>query len=225
MKDVLILMAGLSWILLPASSFAGDLDPLETLAKNRFFATHLATPPGQSWAACHGPEWGFAGPNPAINAAGAVYPGAVLTRFGHRRPPTSMTRGRNALPVTVRKRSPWRVSRSSSHTPTALMTSRPTDSAAASPRLGGISLFARKISFVYTKIFAGVPRIAGSSPSSTRISSHACTTKSSTRSACAPSRTSRGSTKWIYTAKVGTSHRFVSAVPGFRGHFAAFSMN
>jgi cytochrome c peroxidase len=97
MKGILILMAGLSLFLLPVSSFAADLEPLETLGKHLFFDTNLSAPPGQSCAACHGPDWGFAGPNPAINAAGAVYPGAVLTRFGNRRPPTSAYAGESPV--------------------------------------------------------------------------------------------------------------------------------
>jgi cytochrome c peroxidase len=66
-----------------------ELTPLETLGKHLFFDTNLSTPPGQSCAACHAPETGFTGPDSDINAHGAVYPGAVLTRFGNRRPPTA----------------------------------------------------------------------------------------------------------------------------------------
>jgi cytochrome c peroxidase len=43
----------------------------------------------QACAACHGPEVGFTGPDAAINAAGAVYEGAVPGRFGNRKPPAS----------------------------------------------------------------------------------------------------------------------------------------
>ena len=66
-----------------------SLTPLEELGKALFFDTNLSTPPGQSCAACHAPEVGFVGPDSAINAAGAVYPGAVFTRFGNRKPPTA----------------------------------------------------------------------------------------------------------------------------------------
>jgi len=65
------------------------LTPIEQLGKDLFFDTNLSTPPGQSCAACHAPEVGFVGPDSAINAAGAVYPGAVFTRFGNRKPPTA----------------------------------------------------------------------------------------------------------------------------------------
>jgi cytochrome c peroxidase len=68
---------------------AQSLSPIEELGKNLFFDQNLSTPPGMSCAACHGPEVGFTGPVEAINAAGAVYPGAVHTRFGNRKPPTA----------------------------------------------------------------------------------------------------------------------------------------
>jgi len=65
------------------------LTPLEKLGKHLFFDTNLSTPPGQSCAACHAPETGFTGPDSDINVHGAVYPGAVHTRFGNRHPPTA----------------------------------------------------------------------------------------------------------------------------------------
>ncbi|MGR9117161.1 MAG: cytochrome-c peroxidase [Gammaproteobacteria bacterium] len=65
-----------------------DLSPLEQLGKQLFFDQNLSTPPGQSCATCHGPETGFTGPNSEINAASAVYPGAVHVRFGNRKPPS-----------------------------------------------------------------------------------------------------------------------------------------
>lgn len=65
------------------------LSPMEELGKALFFDTNLSTPPGQSCAACHAPEVGFTGPVSEINAGGAVYPGAVHTRFGNRKPPAS----------------------------------------------------------------------------------------------------------------------------------------
>lgn len=68
---------------------AAGPDPMEELGKFLFFDTNLSTPPGQSCAACHAPEVGFTGPDSAINDAGAVYPGAVYTRFGNRKPPTA----------------------------------------------------------------------------------------------------------------------------------------
>jgi cytochrome c peroxidase len=65
------------------------LTPLEQLGKMLFFDTNLSTPPGQACAVCHGPEVGFTGPVSMINLRGAVYPGAVPTRFGNRKPPAA----------------------------------------------------------------------------------------------------------------------------------------
>ena len=72
-----------------ATADAQDLTPMEQLGKMLFFDDNLSTPPGQSCAACHAPEAGFTGPTSEINAAGSVYPGAVHTRFGNRKPPTA----------------------------------------------------------------------------------------------------------------------------------------
>lgn len=68
---------------------AQDLTPMEELGKMLFFDTDLSTPPGQSCAACHAPETGFTGPDSEINASTAVYPGAIHTRSGNRKPPTA----------------------------------------------------------------------------------------------------------------------------------------
>ncbi len=68
---------------------ADELTPMEELGKLLFFDENLSTPPGQSCATCHGPEVGFAGPVSEINLATGVYPGAIHTRFGNRKPPTA----------------------------------------------------------------------------------------------------------------------------------------
>lgn len=65
------------------------LSSLEALGKNLFFDTNLSTPKGQSCATCHAPETGFTGPRSDINAAGSVFPGAIATRFGNRKPPSA----------------------------------------------------------------------------------------------------------------------------------------
>lgn len=76
------------------SAFASQpLTPLEELGKALFFDANLSTPPGQSCAACHAPEVGFTGPDSAINAGQAVYPGAVHTRAGNRKPPSAAYAG------------------------------------------------------------------------------------------------------------------------------------
>jgi cytochrome c peroxidase len=63
------------------------------LGKKLFFDTNLSTPAGQSCAVCHGPDVGWTGPDEDINEAGAVYEGAVLGRFGDRKPPASAYAG------------------------------------------------------------------------------------------------------------------------------------
>ena len=72
---------------------AAALNDAEQLGKNLFFDTNLSTPPGQACAACHGPEVGYTGPDPKINAHGAVYEGAVNGRFGNRKPPSAAYAG------------------------------------------------------------------------------------------------------------------------------------
>lgn len=71
-----------------ASAWAQSLTPIEALGKRLFFDKNLSTPPGQSCAACHGPQVGFTGPDSLINELGGVYQGAVRNRFGDRKPPT-----------------------------------------------------------------------------------------------------------------------------------------
>ena len=66
-----------------------QLTPIEQVGKNLLFDSQLSTPPGQSCAACHSPDTGFTGPDEAINAGTTVYAGAVHTRFGNRKPPTT----------------------------------------------------------------------------------------------------------------------------------------
>jgi len=81
----------------PALAQSGTITPIEELGKALFFDNNLSTPPGQSCVACHGPTVGFTGPNSPINQGGSVYPGAVHTRFGNRKPPASAYAG--ASPV------------------------------------------------------------------------------------------------------------------------------
>jgi cytochrome c peroxidase len=74
---------------LPGSAAFAQLTPTEELGKALFFDTNLSTPPGQSCAACHGPDVGFTGPKADVNAGSSVYPGAVHVRFGNRKPPSA----------------------------------------------------------------------------------------------------------------------------------------
>jgi cytochrome c peroxidase len=77
-----------AWILAIASTSA-QWSPIEQLGKALFFDANLSTPGGQSCAACHAENTGFTGPDGAINAGEAVYPGAVHSRMGNRKPPTA----------------------------------------------------------------------------------------------------------------------------------------
>lgn len=80
----------LSVILLIAGSLtAQTLSQKEQLGKFIFFDANLSTPTGQSCATCHAPEVGFTGPNSVINNTTVVYPGAIPTRFGNRKPPSA----------------------------------------------------------------------------------------------------------------------------------------
>lgn len=65
------------------------------IGKRIFFDDNLSNPPGQSCATCHDPKVGWTGPYSAINKSGAVYPGAVNSRFGNRKPPSSAYAGQS----------------------------------------------------------------------------------------------------------------------------------
>jgi len=86
-------MLGMLAVALPLTLAAAGppcpLTDLERLGKHIFFDRDLSEPAGQACATCHGPEVGFTGPKAFINATIAVYPGAVPTRFGNRKPPAA----------------------------------------------------------------------------------------------------------------------------------------
>ena len=65
------------------------LNPIEELGKQIFFDKNLSEPPGQACASCHEPAAGWVGENSEINAHAAVYPGALVTRSGNRKPPSA----------------------------------------------------------------------------------------------------------------------------------------
>lgn len=67
----------------------GNLKSVEELGKSIFFDEDLSINQNQSCASCHGPEVGWTGPDSDINAAGSVYEGSILGRFGDRKPPSS----------------------------------------------------------------------------------------------------------------------------------------
>lgn len=56
------------------------------LGKALFFDTSLSTPTGMSCATCHNPDAGFTNPVSGINQRLGPVPGAVVGRFGNRKP-------------------------------------------------------------------------------------------------------------------------------------------
>lgn len=72
---------------------SGSLTSQEQLGKYLFYDMNLSDPAGQACADCHGTTVGYTGPDQAINAAGAVYEGAVAGRFGNRKPPSAAYAG------------------------------------------------------------------------------------------------------------------------------------
>src|SRR5450759_4048027 len=84
-------------LLVVASASAESLSPQEQLGKNLFGDTNLSDPAGLSCADCHGAGVGYTGPDQAINAAGAVYEGAMPGRFGNRKPPAAAYAGKSPI--------------------------------------------------------------------------------------------------------------------------------
>lgn len=64
------------------------LSPIEKLGKHLFF-DNISDPSWVSCSTCHSPDAGWTGPVAGINQHGAVYRGAVPTRFGNRKPPSA----------------------------------------------------------------------------------------------------------------------------------------
>src|SRR5664280_2775224 len=85
--------AALFPLVVAGASAQGNLTQNEELGKKLFFDTNLSTPAGLACAGCHGAEVGYTGQDAAINAAGAVYEGAVAGRFGNRKPPSAAYAG------------------------------------------------------------------------------------------------------------------------------------
>ncbi len=90
-------VAGLLVLFIVTASAQAGLTPQQELGKFLFFDTNLSDPSGQACAACHAPNVGYTGPDQAINAAGAVYEGAVPGRFGNRKPPSAAYAGDSPL--------------------------------------------------------------------------------------------------------------------------------
>ena len=69
--------AALLLLVVAGASAKGTLSPQEQLGKDLFLDSNLSDPSGLACAGCHGAEVGYTGQDAAINAAGAVYEGAV----------------------------------------------------------------------------------------------------------------------------------------------------
>lgn len=65
------------------------LSDREHLGKALFFDKALSFNGNQACATCHAPAAGWTGPKTRINAAGGVYEGSILGRFGNRKPPSA----------------------------------------------------------------------------------------------------------------------------------------
>jgi cytochrome c peroxidase len=82
------IIVGVLFLLVSGAVSADALTPKEQLGKELFF-DNISDPPWMSCAECHAPGSGWTGPIAGINVHGAVYRGAVPTRFGNRKPPSA----------------------------------------------------------------------------------------------------------------------------------------
>jgi cytochrome c peroxidase len=103
MKTCKCLLCAIVTLLVVGSTTGQTLTPKEELGKAVFFDTNLSDPPGQSCATCHAPQVGFTGPSSMVNATTVVYPGAVSTRFGNRKPPSAAYGGESPLFYTEKQ--------------------------------------------------------------------------------------------------------------------------
>ncbi len=87
-RAITTMMFSMIFLAASVTAVAGNLSPVEVLGKNLFF-DKISSPDWMSCASCHSPDVGWTGPNSGINKHGAVYRGAVPTRFGNRKPPSA----------------------------------------------------------------------------------------------------------------------------------------
>jgi cytochrome c peroxidase len=97
----------LACLLLAAASTAQALTAKQKVGRSLFFDTTLSEPAGQACAACHAGNVGWTGPDASVNRAGAVYPGAVATRFGNRKPPAAAYAGNSPILHYVDSTTGW----------------------------------------------------------------------------------------------------------------------
>lgn len=87
-RAITTMMFPMIFLAASVTAVAGNLSPVEVLGKNLFF-DKISSPDWMSCASCHSPDVGWTGPVSGINKHGAVYRGAVPTRFGNRKPPSA----------------------------------------------------------------------------------------------------------------------------------------
>lgn len=92
-----LLSIALIFTIVVFSAGESTLTPMEELGKEIFFDENLSINGTMSCATCHAPEVGFVGPDSEINEMIAIYPGAVTTRFGNRKPPTAAYGGESPV--------------------------------------------------------------------------------------------------------------------------------
>ncbi len=103
----LLLFGVLPPLKIQETSATDSLTPIELLGKNLFFDIQLSTPSGVSCSSCHSPETGFTGPDSDINTHGAVYEGAIYTRFTARAPPSAAYAGESPVLYFNETKSQW----------------------------------------------------------------------------------------------------------------------
>lgn len=90
LRKIIIILTVCCVIPVGTSAITGSmLSPEEELGKKLFFDANLSTPPGQSCSTCHAPEAGWTSHESESNLDTGVYHGAVHTRFGNRKAPSS----------------------------------------------------------------------------------------------------------------------------------------
>lgn len=92
-----MLLTGFVFVQSGQALAAPSLTNIELLGKYLFFDQSLSKNSNQSCATCHDPAVGYTGPDSAVNAHGAVYPGSDPTLFGNRKPPAAAYAGESGL--------------------------------------------------------------------------------------------------------------------------------
>lgn len=69
----------------------------EQVGEALYFDTNLSAQGDVGCVSCHDPEWGFTGPDSAVNEAGAVYPASIPNRWGNRKPPSAAYGGESPV--------------------------------------------------------------------------------------------------------------------------------